>query len=112
MMKAFIFFLSLASAATINNGRDPKSEQCRNVEIPITVSVPRYNVTTRIHDNWDVASLVLNLTRRDSSSPADPLPVASEMSGERQSTYNVSATICGEGTTALILTHGIIESKR
>ncbi|KAK7408693.1 hypothetical protein QQX98_009107 [Neonectria punicea] len=33
------------------------------------------------------------------------------MTAPRESTYNISATICGKGDSVLVLTHGIIESK-
>lgn len=102
--------ISLAAASPLTQRPDPHGN-CQEVEIPITVLVPRFEVTTGIKDDWDAAALSFNLTRRDFTSPADPVPIASDMTEPRQSTYNISATICGKGDSVLVLTHGIIESK-
>ncbi len=66
---------------------------------------------TTINDDWDAASLTFNLTRRDSGSPSDPLPIAGVTPSPVNSTYMVGATLCGTGGPTLILAHGIIESK-
>lgn len=87
------------------------SSTCKDIEIPITVSVPRFDINTTVHDNWDAAALTLNLTRRDFSTSADPLPIAGNMTSAIESTYVVGATLCGTGGPMLVLTHGIIESK-
>lgn len=64
-----------------------------------------------INDDWDAASLAFNLTRRDSGSPENPLPIAGTTPAPVNSTYLVGATVCGTGGPALVLTHGILESK-
>lgn len=83
---------------------------CRDVQIPVTVSEKRFIINTTIEDNWDATSLTFNLTRRDSGTPGDPLPIAGETSAV-EGTYSVGATLCGTGDPILVLTHGIIESK-
>ncbi|KAM6476450.1 alpha/beta-hydrolase [Trichoderma sp. SZMC 28011] len=89
----------------------PASAHCRDIQIPITVSQPRFIVTASLKDDWDVAALTLNLTRRDSGHSADPLPINGATSYDVKSTYTVGATLCGNGGPTLVLTHGIIESK-
>jgi hypothetical protein len=84
---------------------------CKDIEIPITVSAPRFVINATVNDNWDAATLTLNLTRRDFSTSADPLPISGNMTSAVESTYVVGATLCGTGGPMLVLTHGIIESK-
>ncbi|KAI0101926.1 alpha/beta-hydrolase [Nemania sp. FL0031] len=84
---------------------------CRELQLPVTVSVPRFIVTTTVEDNWDAVSLSLNLTNRDFAMPADPLPISGITPNSVESTYSIGATVCGSGGPTLILTHGIIESK-
>ncbi|KAH8900636.1 alpha/beta-hydrolase [Thozetella sp. PMI_491] len=83
---------------------------CREVQIPVTVTTPRFNINLTIHDDWDAAALTLSLTRRDAGFPDDPLPVSGTV-GPVTATYQIGATLCGTGGSTLILTHGIIESK-
>lgn len=71
----------------------------------------RFIINATIENNWDATSLTFNLTRRDSGTPDDPLPIAGETTSAVESTYNIGATICGTGGPMLVLTHGIIESK-
>ncbi|PTB63670.1 alpha/beta-hydrolase [Trichoderma citrinoviride] len=101
----------LAAAAQALPQSTSSLAKCRDVQIPITVSTPRFIVTASIQDDWDVAALTLNLTRRDSTMSADPLPLAGQTSESVKSTYTVGATLCGNGGPTLVLTHGIIESK-
>ncbi|KAI8624139.1 alpha/beta-hydrolase [Xylariaceae sp. FL1651] len=89
----------------------PAQPACRELQIPISISVPRFIVNATVNDDWDAASLTLNLTRRDSTMPSDPLPIAGSTSSAVESTYMIGATVCGTGGPTLILTHGIIESK-
>lgn len=86
-------------------------DSCREIEIPVAVSAKRYIVNTTLNDNWDVVSLTLNLTRQDSGKSSDPLPINNQTLEAINSTYTVSATLCGNGGPTLVLTHGIIESK-
>ncbi|KAI1118098.1 alpha/beta-hydrolase [Nemania sp. NC0429] len=87
------------------------SSVCRELPIPITVSVPRFIFDVAVNDNWDAVSFSLNLTNRDFATPADPLPIAGVTPDAVKGTYTVGATVCGNGGPTLILTHGIIESK-
>lgn len=87
------------------------ASSCREVTIPVTVSVPRFIINTTIADDWDAVTLALNLTQRDVNTTADPLPISGKTSGPVNSTYRIGATVCGSGGPTLILTHGIIESK-
>lgn len=88
------------------------SEKCRDVEIPVSVSVPRYNIDVVMEDNWDAAALTSNLTRIDAGDPiTSPLPIFKMISGPILSNFTIGATVCGGGSTVMILTHGIIESK-
>lgn len=89
----------------------PAAPVCQEVEIPITVAAPRFIINATIEDNWDAAALTFNLTRRDSGMSSDPLPVAGVTSTSEESTYTIGATLCGNGGSMLVLTHGIIESK-
>lgn len=109
-----LVLFSLATVTTAAPALTPNDlgTQCRNIVIPITVSVPRYVVTSEIVDNWDVTSLVFNLTRRDIGYPSDPLPVEDTLTEPRQSTYDISATFCGNSSAIIVLTHGIIESHK
>ncbi|KAH8810725.1 Alpha/Beta hydrolase protein [Xylogone sp. PMI_703] len=85
---------------------------CKEVKIPVTVNVPRFILSTSINDDWDTASLTLNLTTRDfANSSSDPLPVIGSTSKGVKSSYTIGGTLCGSGGTLLVLTHGIIESK-
>lgn len=102
---------ALALAATASAAPYPTLASCKEVTIPVTVSVPRFIVTATVNDNWDVVALTLNLTRRDFTNPTDPLPIAGTTAAPVESTFNVGATLCGTGGPMLILTHGIIESK-
>ncbi|KAI0204122.1 alpha/beta-hydrolase [Astrocystis sublimbata] len=84
---------------------------CREMQLPVSVSLPRFIINATVKDNWDAVSFTFNLTRRDSTSPADPLPISGITPNAVNSTYQVGATVCGHGGPTLILTHGIIESK-
>ncbi|EIW55294.1 alpha/beta-hydrolase, partial [Trametes versicolor FP-101664 SS1] len=87
------------------------ASSCREVTIPVTVSVPRFIINTTIANNWDAVALAFNLTERDVNTTADPLPISGKTSGPVNSTYQIGATLCGSGGPTLVLTHGIIESK-
>lgn len=82
---------------------------CTEIQLPISVSVPRFIINATIEDDWDAAALTFNLTRRDSATAA--VLVSGSTSSPVNSTYTVGATLCGTGSTILVLTHGIIESK-
>ncbi|KAK8006951.1 hypothetical protein PG989_000941 [Apiospora arundinis] len=86
-------------------------DDCKEISIPVTVEVPRFLISTEIRDDWDAAALTFNLTRRDFGQATFPLPITGTTSGPVKSTYEVGATLCGNGSTTLILTHGILESK-
>jgi hypothetical protein len=113
-MHVLLFLLGLVLTATAAPAPDDRNigDLCKEQILSITVNVPRYVFTTDITDNWDVTSLVFNLTRRDVGTSQNPLPVAQALTEPRQSTYNISTTICGRSKRFLILTHGIIESQR
>ncbi|ORY56858.1 Alpha/Beta hydrolase protein [Pseudomassariella vexata] len=101
-----------AFAAVVSALSQKSLPTCREVEIPLTVSVPRFIVNITVQDNWDAAALTFTLTRRDSGSAADPIPIAGMTSDPVDSNFTIGATLCGTGGTTLVLTHGIIESKR
>ncbi|KAI2470768.1 alpha/beta-hydrolase [Annulohypoxylon bovei var. microspora] len=102
---------ALGLAATTFALPYPTNSSCKELTIPVTVSVPRFILNTTINDDWDVVALTLNLTRRDFTNPTDPLPVAGTTAAPVESTFKVGATLCGTGGPLLVLTHGIIESK-
>ena len=104
---SFAFLASALPSPVTNTSRDG----CRDLQIPVTISEKRFIINATVEDNWDAASLTLNLTRRDSGTPDDPLPIAGETPSAVESTYNIGATLCGTGGPMLVLTHGIIESK-
>ncbi|KAF2728820.1 alpha/beta-hydrolase [Polyplosphaeria fusca] len=86
----------------------PTRSKCEDIQIPITISSPRFNITTSIENDWDAVALTFNLSRRDSV----PLPISGALSDPVTSTYTIGATLCGGGSSLLVLTHGIIESKK
>ncbi|ELQ40721.1 hypothetical protein MCOR27_006307 [Pyricularia oryzae] len=92
-------------AAALPVGGNGSATKCRDIRIPVTVEVPRFLISTRIQDDWDAVALSFNLTQRNSPSAitGTTAPV--------KSIYDVGATFCGNGSTTLILTHGILESK-
>ncbi|KAI7969164.1 hypothetical protein EIK77_006069 [Talaromyces pinophilus] len=110
-MRTPFLALILSVAATASPLPSTPTSTCKDIEIPITVSVPRFIINTTVNDNWDAATLTLNLTRRDFSTSADPLPISGNLTSEVESTYVIGATLCGTGGPMLVLTHGIIESK-
>ncbi|KAI1441331.1 alpha/beta-hydrolase [Annulohypoxylon stygium] len=103
--------LALGLAATTFAFPYPTNSHCREIKIPVTVSVPRFIINATVNDDWDVVALTLNLTRRDFTNYTDPLPVVGTTAAPVKSTFNVGATLCGTGGPLLVLTHGIIESK-
>ncbi|KAI0445827.1 alpha/beta-hydrolase [Xylaria telfairii] len=91
---------------------NPKHPACRELQLPISVSVPRFIVNATVKDDWDAVSLTFNLTRRDLFTPADPLPISGITPNAVESTFQVGATVCGAGGPTLILTHGVVEYWR
>lgn len=87
------------------------NSQCSQIQIPVTVFEPRSILNITIEDDWDAASLTFNLTSRNFGTSDNPLPIAGEMDFAAESNYTVGATLCGTGSTLLVTTHGIIESK-
>src|ERR1700761_1091651 len=75
-MRTHLLALILTVAVTASALPSPSTSICNGIEIPITVSVPRFIINTTVKDNWDAATLTLNLTRRDFSTSADPLPIS------------------------------------
>ncbi|KAI0468836.1 alpha/beta-hydrolase, partial [Xylaria cf. heliscus] len=88
-----------------------KHPACRELQIPVSVSVPRFILDTTVKDDWDAVSLTFNITRRDFATSADPVPISGTTTNAVESTYKIGATVCGTGGPTLLLTHGIIESK-
>lgn len=108
-MRNSLLLLGLAAAASA--WPKPPAPVCKDVDILVTVSTPRFIINATIENDWDVAALTFNLTRRDSGMAADPLPINGTTPDPVKSTYMVGATLCGTGSSMLVLTHGIIESK-
>jgi hypothetical protein len=103
--------LYLAVAAWPLSGFAQASENCRHIIIPISVSVPLFELSTTIENNWDAAALTFNFTRRNAGSRTAPLPIAGMTSTPVESNFTISANLCGTGKSILILTHGILESS-
>ncbi|KAK8091699.1 alpha/beta-hydrolase [Apiospora hydei] len=106
--------VALPATALLPDKSNPVTAQpnnCREISIPITLQVPRFLISTEINNDWDVAALTFNLTRRDFGQATFPLPITGTTAAPVKSTYSVGATLCGNGSTTLILTHGILESK-
>lgn len=103
--------LYLAAAAWPLSGFIQASVNCRHINIPVSVSVPRLELSTTIENNWDAAALTFNFTRRDAGSPTAPLPIAGTSSTPVQNNFTISANLCGTGKSILVLTHGILESS-
>lgn len=89
----------------------PTNSLCKEVQIPISVAATRFIIDTTIENDWDAVSLTFNLTRRDGSDPSVPSPILGKTPSPVQSNFTIGATLCGTGSTVLVLTHGIIESK-
>jgi hypothetical protein len=89
----------------------PTASNCQELLIPVPVNVPRYNIDVTVKDDWDAAAVTSNLTRRDAGNITSPLPITGMTKEPVASGFIVGATYCGNGSTVLILTHGIIESK-
>ncbi|KAK8022581.1 hypothetical protein PG993_013348 [Apiospora rasikravindrae] len=102
-------FAAALSSESGDIGMQPNG--CRDISIPITVEIPRFLISTEINDDWDAAALTFNLTRRDFGQASFPLPITGTTAAPVKSTYDVGATLCGNGSTTLVLTHGILESK-
>jgi hypothetical protein len=111
-MKSQRFFFVVLGLITRCVESHPSPFLCKEVQIPVYVSVPRFIVNTTIEDDWDVVALASNLTQRDSGNVTDPLPIAGTTSGPVASSFEIGAELCGLGSTVLVLTHGIIESKQ
>lgn len=112
-MQSSTFLLWLAAAETASTASDLSSRRgsCSDITIPVTVSERRYILNTIIEDNWDAVSLTFNLTARNFGEPDNPVPISGQTDSPVTSNYFIGATICGTGSTLLVLTHGIIESK-
>jgi len=89
----------------------PQNSVCKEVQIPVTVAAPRYIINTKIENDWDAVTFAFNLTRRNAGKPAAPLPIGGMTPEPVLSTFTIGASLCGTGSTVLVLTHGIIESK-
>ncbi|KAI1385435.1 alpha/beta-hydrolase [Hypoxylon trugodes] len=103
--------LALGLAAVASARPYPTHQSCKELTIPVTVSVPRFILNATVNDNWDAVALTLNLTRRDFGNLTDPLPILGKTETPVESTFKLGATLCGTGSSLLIPTHGIIESK-
>ncbi|PSR82874.1 Alpha/Beta hydrolase protein [Coniella lustricola] len=89
-----------------------RKSSCSEVRIPLTISESRFDINATVRDNWDAVSLTFNLTSRVFNTPDDPLPIAGGLGEKVTSNYTVAASLCGTGSTMIITTHGIIESRR
>lgn len=89
-----------------------RADACSDVQIPVSISEYRYIIDATIQDNWDAVQLTFNLTSQDFGKADDPIPIVGLTSSPVQSNFSIGATLCGSGKTMLVLTHGIIESKR
>lgn len=107
----YIHLIIFGSAIFTSTWANPIDSACTEVQIPISVASPRFYVNISVENNWDVASLTFNFTRRDSGKPAAPLPISGSTPMPVESKFTVGATMCGTGEKLLVLTHGIIESK-
>lgn len=105
VFQAVLFFLAPLIQAL------PSASNCRELQISVPVNVLRYNINVEVKDDWDAAAVTSNLTRRDAGKVTFPLPITGMTDGPVASDFKVGATFCGNGSTVLILTHGIIESK-
>ncbi|KAJ5307542.1 alpha/beta-hydrolase [Penicillium atrosanguineum] len=104
-------FLLLAISAAGSWALPSSRASCRELNIPIPVTVPRFIINATVENDWDVVDLVFNLTRRDLGTSADPLSLLNYVTADEENTYMIGATLCGTGETMLVLTHGILESK-
>lgn len=99
---------TIATALPTNNTTEAS---CTEIQIPLTISELRFPVNATIRDNWDAVALAFNLTSKDFNTPNDPLLIASGPDTNVTSNYTVAASLCGTGSTVIVTTHGIVESK-
>lgn len=109
-MQRRIFQVLLVSLAPLIQAL-PSTSHCQELQISVPVNVPRYNIDVMVKDDWDAAAVTSNLTRRDAGKMTSPLPITGMTETPVASEFTIGATYCGNGSTVLILTHGIIESK-
>lgn len=109
MYLSFAFYL--VAAVCPLSGFVQASENCRHLNIPVSVSVPRLQLNTTIDSNWDAAALTFNFTRRDAGSSTAPLPISGVTPTPVENDFTIGAELCGNGKSILILTHGILESS-
>jgi len=110
--KNTLFFCFVALSRALPQLKVHPSDICKDVFIPVQVSVPRLNFDIAINDNWDTAALAFNLTLRPSRNVTSSSKVETKTPEPIKSSYQVAATLCGTGSTILVLTHGILESKK
>jgi hypothetical protein len=61
----YYHLLTLGSAIAASALPQHATPGCREVNITVTVTAPRFILNTTVNDNWDAAALTLNLTSRD-----------------------------------------------
>lgn len=109
--KTCLLWLATAQIAVTAPGLTSRHESCSGINIPVTVSEKRYVLDTTVENDWDVVSLTFNLTAQNFGQPDNPVPITGQTESAVTSNYSIGATICGTGSTLLVLTHGILESK-
>lgn len=109
--KPILLWLAAAQMAVSIAGLTSRHESCSDIQIPVTISEKRYILDTTVEDDWDAVSLTFNLTARNFGQPENPVPITGQTESPVTSNYSIGATICGTGSTLLVLTHGILESK-
>ncbi len=75
-IKMLVNYLVLCFAILASAHPQCPPSACKEVNIPIKVSNPRFLLSTAVKDDWDATALTFNLTRRDFTSPADAVPIS------------------------------------
>ncbi|KAJ4424192.1 hypothetical protein N0V82_001058 [Gnomoniopsis sp. IMI 355080] len=110
-IKTLLVCLAVAHTTITALELSSRHRSCSDIEIPVVVSERRYILNTTIEDNWDAVSLTFNLTARNYGTPENPVPIIGQTDSPVIGNYSIGATLCGTGSTLLVLIHGIIESK-
>lgn len=109
--KIFLLWLATAQIAVTAPALNSRHGSCYDLDIPVTVSEKRYILDTTIVNDWDAVSFTFNLTAQNFGQPENPVPITGQTASPVTSNYSIGASICGTGSTLLVLTHGILESK-
>lgn len=83
------FALYLVAGARPLSGVIQASVNSRHIDILVSASVPRLQISTAIESDWGAAALTFNFTRRDAGSLTAPLPISGATSAPVESNFTL-----------------------